>query len=244
MNRPLIIAHRGLVPGGSENSLSGARLAASAGADLIELDIRLSLDRKPVVMHDASLRRTTRRGRGWVALLPSQALGRLRLATGDGAIERVPLLRTLLRSGPAELALALHLKDRRALLPVLRLIEDVGIPARTWLWLDRTEDVHLATRTLPEVRCTLLRPEAGTDDARERYFIEAQVAGASAVSIPWGAVTRDVVHLARQHSLKVFSLEREDLPFAPAIRAGLDGVITNDPAGVRERLDAMAGARR
>ncbi len=227
-----------------ENSLSGALLAANAGADLIELDIRLSLDRKPVVMHDASLHRTTRRGRGWVALLPSQALAQLRLTTDDGVIEQVPLLRAVLRSRLVDLALALHLKDRRALTPVLRLIQDEGMPARTWLWLERAEDVRLATRTLPETRCTLLRPEAQSDEARERYFIEAQFAGASGISIPWAAARPDVVRLAHQHSLKVFSLERADLPLAPAIRAGLDGVITSDPAGVRERLQAMSAAKR
>lgn len=243
MHRPLIIAHRGLVPGGRENSLSGALLAASAGADLIELDIRLSLDRKPVVMHDASLRRTTHRGRGWVAFMPAPALARLRLTSDDGMVEQVPLLHSVLRSHLVDLALALHLKDRRALTPVLRLIRDEGMPARTWLWLERAEDVHLATRALPEIRCTLLRPEAQSDETRERYFIEAQFAGASAVSIPWGMVRPDVVRHAHQHSLKVFSLERPDLPFAPAIRAGLDGVITSDPAGIRERLRALAATR-
>lgn len=239
MTRPLIIAHRGLTPGATENSLSATAMAANAGVDLIELDVRLSLDRQPVVMHDASLGRTTRRGRGWVGLIPSPLLRRTRLQTESGEAERVPFLRIVLANQPPGLELALHLKDRRALRPVLRLIQRDGDPARTWLWLDRPQDVHTATRMLPEVRCTLLRPAAQSDKARERYFIAAQFAGASAVSVPWGAVTPDVARLAHRHSLKVFARERPDLPFEPPVLNGLDGIITTDPAAARTRLAAL-----
>lgn len=239
MTRPLIIAHRGLTPGAVENSRSAIPLAAGAGADMIELDIRLNLDRQPVVVHDWWLRRTTSRGRGWVDLIPSPLLTRMRLRGMNGEVERIPLLRTMLRAWPRGVELALHLKDRWALHPVLRLIRHTGDPARTWLWLERASDVHTATRALPEVRCTLLRPGARTDRARARYFSEAQFAGASAVSIPWSAVTEDVVRLAHQHSLLVFSLERVDHSFPTPVLAGLDGIITADPAATRERLDKM-----
>lgn len=240
MQRPLIIAHRGLVSGGTENSLGGALRAAAAGADMIELDIRLSLDRQPVVVHDWWLGRTTLRASGWVDAIPSALLTRMRLRSMTGEDERIPLLRTILRGWPHEVELALHLKDRWALGSVLRLIQDADLSSRTWLWLGHAAAVHRAIRALPDVRCTLLRPEAQTDATRERYFIEAHFAGATGVSIPWGAVSRDVVRLAHQHSLKVFSRERDDLPFAPAVQAGLDGVITDDPATVRDRLNVIA----
>lgn len=239
MARPLIIAHRALVPGGTENTVGGIILATAAGADLIELDIRLSLDHQPVVLHDAFLHRTARMGRGWVGLVPTPVVTRLRLRTVDGEIERVPRLRQVLQRRPLGPRLALHLKDRRALKPVLGLVERDGTPSRTWLWLEHPDDVHLATRALPEVRCTLLRPGAQTDDARERYFIEAQFAGASAVSVPWGAVDERLVTLARQHNLLVFAREIATHPFAPAIAAGLDGIITSDPAAARARLAAI-----
>lgn len=239
MHRPLVIAHRGLVSGGTENSLGGTLRAVAAGADMIELDIRLSLDRQPVVVHDWWLGRTTLRPYGWVDVIPSALLTRMRLRSMTGGDERIPLLRTILSRWPQGVELALHLKDRWALRSVLRLIQDYGLPNSTWLWLGHTADIHKATRALPDVRCTLLRPGAQSDAARERYFVEAQLAGACGVSIPWGAVSRDIVRLAHQHNLKVFSLARDDVPFAPAIQAGLDGVITDDPAAIRDRLDAI-----
>jgi glycerophosphoinositol inositolphosphodiesterase len=57
--RPRLIAHRGasiLVP---ENTLSAARQAEALGADGLEVDIRISLDGVPFLMHDSSLQRTT-----------------------------------------------------------------------------------------------------------------------------------------------------------------------------------------
>ena len=55
---PLIIGHRGASAVAPENTLAAFRQALSVGADGIELDVRLSRDGVPVVIHDATLRRT------------------------------------------------------------------------------------------------------------------------------------------------------------------------------------------
>jgi glycerophosphoryl diester phosphodiesterase len=54
-----IIAHRGASAHAPENTLPAFELALSHGADAFELDVRLSRDGAPVVMHDATLERTT-----------------------------------------------------------------------------------------------------------------------------------------------------------------------------------------
>ena len=56
---PWVVAHRGDSAHFPENSLSAFRSAISEGADLIELDLCLSRDRVPVVIHDGILERTT-----------------------------------------------------------------------------------------------------------------------------------------------------------------------------------------
>ena len=57
--RPLIVAHRGDSFHAPENTLEAARAAWEAGADAWELDVQLSRDGVPVVLHDESLARTT-----------------------------------------------------------------------------------------------------------------------------------------------------------------------------------------
>ena len=56
---PLVIAHRGASLRAPENTLAAFHQAIHDGADAVELDVRLSRDGVPVVLHDASLERTT-----------------------------------------------------------------------------------------------------------------------------------------------------------------------------------------
>ncbi|HLP16865.1 MAG TPA: glycerophosphodiester phosphodiesterase family protein [Bacteroidota bacterium] len=56
---PLIIAHRGFSDAAPENTMAAFRKAASAGAHMIELDVRESADHRFVVIHDKKIRRTT-----------------------------------------------------------------------------------------------------------------------------------------------------------------------------------------
>jgi len=52
-NPPLIIAHRGASAAAPENSVEAFRLAATLGAQWVELDTHLSADGEVVVVHDA-----------------------------------------------------------------------------------------------------------------------------------------------------------------------------------------------
>ena len=56
---PLVIAHRGDVSTSPENTLLAFQRALSVGADGVELDVRLTRDDQLVVIHDASVDRTS-----------------------------------------------------------------------------------------------------------------------------------------------------------------------------------------
>lgn len=60
---PLCIAHRGASAHAPENTLAAFERAFDDGADWIECDVRLTADGTPIVLHDATLDRTTD-GRG------------------------------------------------------------------------------------------------------------------------------------------------------------------------------------
>ena len=57
--RPLVIGHRGASSEAPENTIAAFELALAQGADGIELDVHLSADEQPVVIHDFTLERTT-----------------------------------------------------------------------------------------------------------------------------------------------------------------------------------------
>lgn len=53
----LRIAHRGASAYAPENSLQAFEKAAEMGADMVEIDVRVTADEVPIVTHDSSLRR-------------------------------------------------------------------------------------------------------------------------------------------------------------------------------------------
>jgi len=58
IHRPALIAHRGDAANYPENSLAAVRSALACGLSWVEVDVQLSADLQPVVIHDADLART------------------------------------------------------------------------------------------------------------------------------------------------------------------------------------------
>ena len=68
-----VIGHRGAAAFAPENTLVGFERATAFGADAFELDVHVTADDQPVVLHDPTLDRTTDR-RGPVAALRYDAI--------------------------------------------------------------------------------------------------------------------------------------------------------------------------
>ena len=58
IKRPWVVAHRGYRGLYPENTFAAFEGAIAAGADMVELDVCLTRDRVPVVIHDTTLYRT------------------------------------------------------------------------------------------------------------------------------------------------------------------------------------------
>lgn len=92
---PRVIGHRGAAARAPENTLAGIRKAHELGAAWVELDVMLSRDGVPVLIHDETLGRTTN-GRGRVCDRDAAELGALDAGgwfAPEFAREPVPTLR-------------------------------------------------------------------------------------------------------------------------------------------------------
>lgn len=122
--RPLVVGHRGVPRLHQENTLAGFRRAAALGIPAVELDVRLTADRRAVCVHDADLARLTGVAADVGALTWDQ-VSRLELrrelpmgVRADGGeavarydrIERIPLLAEVLAELAGELAINVELK--------------------------------------------------------------------------------------------------------------------------------------
>ncbi len=119
---PLIIGHRGacgLVP---ENTMASFQMALNIHrAAMVEFDVRLSRDNIPVIIHDATLERTTN-GKGYVSHFTAAELGEFDAGFNfdpkkDGAFParggklRIPTFEELLKGFPGH-SLAVEIKEK------------------------------------------------------------------------------------------------------------------------------------
>lgn len=91
---PRVIGHRGAAGCAPENTLAGFRRARELGCAWVEFDVRLSADRRPILLHDDRLERTTS-GRGRAKNLPLSEIRRHDAGSWFGPDfegERVPTL--------------------------------------------------------------------------------------------------------------------------------------------------------
>lgn len=124
---PLAIAHRGDHRAHVENTLPAIEAAARGGADMIEIDVRLTGDGEVVVLHDATLQRLWGDLRP-VASLPTSSVRGL----GEGATY-VPTLREALDlSAATGVPLVIDQKTPDAAVAALRVVEEAGMLPDTW----------------------------------------------------------------------------------------------------------------
>ncbi|NIA12852.1 MAG: glycerophosphodiester phosphodiesterase [Nitrospiraceae bacterium] len=112
-----LCAHRGAMNTHPENTLAAFREAGRLGAHMIEFDVYLTKDSHLVVIHDATVDRTT----DGVGRVSEMALAEIKALDAGGwksaqfAGERVPTLTEALRVMPLNCWLNVHLKGGREL---------------------------------------------------------------------------------------------------------------------------------
>jgi len=97
--KPLVLAHRGASAYAPENTLAAFNLAFEMGADGIELDVTLTKDGVPVVIHDDTVDRTTN-GHGAVKAMTLEEIKQLDASYKFEKYrgEKIPTLAEVLRA--------------------------------------------------------------------------------------------------------------------------------------------------
>jgi len=127
---PEIVGHRGAAGLAPENTVPAFRLAYELGVRILELDVRVTADGIPMVMHDASVHRTTN-GTGRVREMSLDEIRALDAGRRFGISAHIPSLMEALASLPADTRWFIELKrDETApeavVAAVLRDLDAVG----------------------------------------------------------------------------------------------------------------------
>lgn len=122
----LVVAHRGDWRYAPENSIAAIEHSIAVGVDIVELDLQLTKDSVLIVMHDATLNRTTT-GKGRVADWTLDSIRTLKLKNGCGIRTKhtVPTLEEALLAARGRVLLNLDKADRYFDL-VVPLLEKTG----------------------------------------------------------------------------------------------------------------------
>lgn len=153
------IGHRGAAAHGPENSATAVRLSARLGADMVELDVRLTKDGVPVVIHDEVLDRVTT-GQGPVADHTWEELRPLRLrdpVTGEPRDEGLMTLADALALCREEFVGAyVDVKDGAAIPAIVAAVRQHFYPHGVVIGSTRPEDVRAVRQLAPELRVAWL----------------------------------------------------------------------------------------
>jgi glycerophosphoryl diester phosphodiesterase len=225
----LTVGHRGLMGVEPENTLRSFRRAQAAGVDAVELDLHLSKDGELVVLHDATVDRTTDAS-GRVGDLTCAELRALDAGLG----ERVPLFAEVLRAVTAPLQA--EIKDRAAARLLAATLRRHGAASRVRVISFHDEALRETAALLPGVPLGLVTGES-TGSAPER----AVALGADLVSAELDRLDADVVARCHRAGLTVIAWTvNTAAELARARRLGLDGVVTDRPEIVRAARGAGA----
>lgn len=190
---PKIMGHRGVKAYEPENTLRSIRRALAMGVEAVEIDVQLSRDGELVVIHDATVDRTTN-GTGRVADLTWEELRRLDAGLG----ERLPSLGEVVAMVHQRAQLFIEMKDPRAIEALAAFFTSHHLFAEARVisfWHPALQELR---RLEPSIRTGVLFVGCPVDPAGL-----AQDAGAEALVLNYQYVTPDLVAQARRADLQV-----------------------------------------
>lgn len=253
----LVIAHRGGALEAPENTLAAVRHADASHADWVEVDLHLSLDGVPVVIHDPTVDRTTN-GSGRVDALPAATLssysaGSPRLApdvlarvraenvlppdfADRYASERLPTLADLLTI--PRVRYMLELKSPATPAARERLVTAVLDIVARHRATDRVAVASFDPTLLDHARrLAPAIPRIGLVDHPTQF--PPMLALDLAVLATWHGLARDALALERRPAVWVWTVYSDSR--ARDLEAlGVDGLITDAPAAIRRALTTPA----
>ncbi|MBV6697146.1 glycerophosphodiester phosphodiesterase [Kitasatospora aureofaciens] len=229
---PVVIGHRGAPQSAPENTMASFDTALQEGADWLETDVQTTRDGVPVLMHDATVDRTTD-GKGAVGDLTAAQVAALRVTVGPGPAEPVPTLDQLLkRLAGSNATLLMEIKWQRRPEDVTRIAKlAAGSGAHVVLYSFSADHLRLAHAAAPALPVVLIQGAALADNPGDLPLrgiaLDATLASASRIAAERKA-GREVY---------VWTLDDEESWQLMTARDA-DGLITDTPGRARRWLDA------
>lgn len=247
--RPLAIAHRGHSIAFPENTMEAYRKAIEFGVEAIECDVNITSDGKLIMMHDATLDRTTT-GTGRVSASTWEEIQRLDAGAKfkpEYAGLRVPSTEeTLLLYKEAGILSCFEVKggdadeSNRIALALVELFTKHDMLEKVFMSSYHHQALQLARSKCPDL---LLAPERLPDDAPAdppEAVRQAKSFPAPVLQHQYTVLTEEVVSVLHENEIAVWSWSTTDEPsMIFSIECGADALMGDDVQLMLEILNRM-----
>ncbi len=235
----LVIGHACAAGEAPANTLAGVRACLDCHAEAMEIDVQLSSDGVPVLMHDDTVDRTTNLSG------PVRELSLAQLQAADaGEGEPVPTLDQVLTLVAGRLTVMCELKatpgapeqDQANVDAVVEVIRRHSAESWSAIQSFNPDMVQRARATEPRISAAIITgPVAG--EQVDRLLGGLMKRDAQAISVEHSAVDRALMEKAKRRQVTVWTWTA-DTPadWERVVAAGVDGVITNVPHKLRSWL--------
>ncbi len=244
---PLRIAHRGasglgLAP---ENTLAAFEKAIQLGVDVIEIDVHATRDGQIVVLHDATVDRTTD-GTGFVAEMSFEEVRRVDAGSWFAAEftgERVPLLEEVLDLARHRALVLIEIKADFITERILQVIETTVAAEHVVLQSFNPAIVERVKLLAPALPTALLIGQLPTTPSRvraRRLVQQVLQVGANALASWHATLTPPFLEEMRKRGVAVWAWTvDEDIVMRDLAMMGVQGIITNYPDKLNTVLDEL-----
>ncbi len=230
----MAIAHRGASAEAPENTVAAFDEAIRLGARAVEMDVRLCKDGIPVILHDATVDRTTN-GTGAVSDLTRFDL--LRLDAGSWkhprfAGTRIPLLTEALQAISDDAIPVLELKTEMDPVILHRLLDEFSVSERAVILSFEPDLLQAVHRRMPHTAIGLLSDQWRPDLPRT-----CRALGAGILALDTGVLNAERIKAAHENHLRIWTYTPNDAGSIAACAAiGVEGIITDHPELIRRAI--------
>nr|WP_246256129.1 glycerophosphodiester phosphodiesterase family protein [Isoptericola halotolerans] len=243
---PVVVAHRGYGAVAPQNTLAAFEAAWRAGAQALELDVRLSADGVPVIIHDPVVERVSD-GTGAVGSLDAATIRGFDAGSRFSPVfagQRIPTFAEAIDFVAARPGMDLLCEYKgqwtaAELAPTIATIDRAGLAGRTVVQGFGRRTVLALGEAAPHLPRGFLCNEAPHD-----LFQVAEKLGVVAVNPSVAAVLADpgLVTTAHAQGLRVMPwTANETSEWEGLLAAGVDAIITDRPGELRGWLAGRSG---
>lgn len=227
----LVIGHRGSAGTKPENSIAGLRETIRVGADMIEVDVRITKDKHVVLAHDWHMFHSHRK----LDFIRRHTLSELKKRTA-GSEHPVVTIEQVLKECYGKILLNIELKERGAVAPLLAALEPYLKEEDDW-------DNVLFSAFNPLILRALRKraPLAALSMLHYRnplnFMAWHRILGLSAVGFHRLYITTLSLEVAKRLELftYAYTVNRADAA-EKLINRGIDGIVTDYPGKFVEKL--------